>query len=68
MAISEYWIKIPEVTEHCYTPAEWFALKDAIMKACVTSEYIGLGIGLFFGALITYLFMEKWHRGTKRDE
>jgi hypothetical protein len=38
------------------------------MKACVTSEYIGLGIGLFFGALITYLFMEKWHRGTKLDE
>lgn len=43
----------------CLTIEQQAALKERILAACIQAGYVGIAIGLTFGAVITYLALRR---------
>ncbi len=56
-------LNLTDKTDLCLSAAEYVQLKDAIHAACMTSQNIGLLVGLFFGALIGILVYRRCYCG-----
>ena len=54
-------------SEVCYNATEYLQLKSQIFKACYFSEYLGLAVGLVFGAVIGILIYKRYRDGQDTE-